>query len=475
MPSSTTERLGIEQTSFRKFDISKAKIRGEGDISSVFASFDSTGLADRLPSVYAEIKKSLVKNPQQLKDSWIRLKKALSEGIEEIKRNQESIVPSVDFNDLCNVSDELREEILKRGSLVVRNVIPMNEARCLKDDISDYIDSNPNTKGFPKDKRVVYELYWSKSQIKARSHPNVEETMKFMNNLWVASPDTEICLDQNISYADRLRIRNAGDALFSLGPHADGGSLERWEDPEYRECYKPIFEGKWEEYEPYDASHRIGAKQDLHDSRGTCSVFRSFQGWLAVSDIAPKEGTIYFAPLVKEVTAYYMLKPFFDINDNLKLNSDIPGAFPGKGLEFSDDSHPELKLEDIMVPTPRVKPGDMVFWHCDLIHAVDPVHNGTNDSSVFYIPSVPLCPSNIEYAFLQREAFLKGLAGPDFPGFPNGIAETEHINRGTPEDVENTGGKAAMQQFCLARFEEKKGYTSGANKAIRNANSRLFY
>lgn len=80
----------------------------------------------------------------------------------------------------------------------------------------DYIDANPNTEGFPKDKKVVYELYWSKSQVRARSHPHVTNVMSYMNNLWHASPESEICFDQNISYADRLRIRKAGDALFHL-------------------------------------------------------------------------------------------------------------------------------------------------------------------------------------------------------------------------------------------------------------------
>jgi len=34
-----------------------------------------------------------------------------------------------------------------------------------------------------------------------------------------------------VSYYDRLRIRFPGDSVFALGPHIDGGSLERWEDP----------------------------------------------------------------------------------------------------------------------------------------------------------------------------------------------------------------------------------------------------
>ncbi|KRZ98660.1 uncharacterized protein AC631_05576, partial [Debaryomyces fabryi] len=443
---------------YRVYDISKAKVRGTGDISSVFTSFENSGKVG-LPQEYAEVKKNLIKNKEALTASWYRLKTALADGIKEIKEAGPEIIPQVLYNELGNLTEEQTQEIRRRGSLIIKNVIPKEEAIQLKKDVIDYIDANPNTTGFPKDKKVVYELYWSKSQVRARSHPHVNTVMSYMNNLWHASPDSEICFDQNISYADRLRIRNAGDGLFSLGPHADGGSLERWEDEEYSNCYTPIFEGNWENFDPYDATHRIEANMDLHESRGTCSMFRTFQGWLAVSDIAPKEGTILFAPLVKEVTAYYMLKPFFDENDELKLDSDIPGASPGKGLEFNNKTHPEMDLDNLMVLVPRVEPGDMVFWHCDLVHAVDPVHIGKHDSSVFYIPSVPLCGINVEYAFLQREAFLKGLAGPDFPGFPHGVAETQHINRGTPKDVIETGGKPAMQEFVLDKFEEKSEYT----------------
>lgn len=472
MPSIQEQRKNYPQ--YRVCDISKAKVRGTGDISSVFTSFENSGTS-KLPNEYADLKKKLIKNEAALTASWHRVKKALAEGIEQIKQNGSGIIPQVQFSELENVDELQRQEILKRGSLIIKNVIPREEVVQLKEDLLDYIGTNPNTKGFPKDKKVVYEIYWSKSQVKARSHPHMAIAMSYMNNLWHASPESEICLDQNVSYADRLRIRNPGDALFSLGPHADGGSLERWEDKEYRSCYAPIFEGNWEEFDPYDATHRIEAQPDLHDSRGTCSIFRSFQGWLAVSDIAPKEGTILFAPLVREVTAYYMLKPFFDENDNLKLDSDFPGAFPGKGLEFNDKTHPELDLENLMVLIPKVEPGDMVYWHCDLIHAVDSVHVGKNDSSVFYIPSAPLCSINLKYAFLQREAFLRGLVGPDFPGFPNDIAETQHTDRATVDDVREMGGKVAMQQFLLEKLHENPGYTTGANKAIRNANELLFH
>ena len=41
-----------------------------------------------------------------------------------------------------------------------------------------------------------------------------------------------------------------------------------WEDPEYRKCFKNILNGKWEEYDPFDATHRVSANMDLYDCSG---------------------------------------------------------------------------------------------------------------------------------------------------------------------------------------------------------------
>lgn len=459
--------------SLRRFDLSQAKVRQSGDISSVFTSF--SGEQEKLNEEQLKaLKQSLVKDPQALKESWIRLKKSLAKEIEEIKTKGPSIIPSVEFSHIDSLAEDKRAEIFKRGCVVIRNVVPREQAESWKSQVLDYVAKNPTTKGFPRDSPVVYELYWSKPQIQARSHPGLMKSMNFMNHLWHADDDTLICLDKNLSYADRLRVRNAGDKLFSLGPHADGGSLERWEDKLYSQCYKKIFEGRWEEFDPYDVSGRLDADMDVYDSQGTCSIFRSFQGWLAVSEIAPKEGSILFAPLVQQVTAYYMLKPFFDENDEFVLDGSMPGAYPGKGLEFNDKTHPELRLDDVMVHIPKVSPGDMVYWHCDLIHAVDSEHVGDHDSLVFYIPSAPLCKTNLKYALTQREAFLSGAVGPDFPGFPHDVAEKEHKGRAEIEDIIQTGGSSAMEEFLFKRIETKASYSKGAQEMIKIANESAF-
>ncbi len=64
--------------------------------------------------------------------------------------------------------------------------------------------------------------------------------------------DTLISTEIPVAYADRLRIRQPGNAKFALGPHVDGGSAERWEKEGYGKggVYDRIFEGKWEDFDP---------------------------------------------------------------------------------------------------------------------------------------------------------------------------------------------------------------------------------
>ena len=59
-------------------------------------------------------------------------------------------------------------------------------------------------------------------------------------------------------------------------------------------------------------------------------------------------------------------------------------------------------------------PGDTVFWHTDICHAVGDEHAGSEYASVIYIGSAPDCPKNRAYLPAQRDAFLQGRSAPDF-------------------------------------------------------------
>ncbi|KAF8217086.1 hypothetical protein K438DRAFT_1914615 [Mycena galopus ATCC 62051] len=206
-----------------------------------------------------------------------------------------------------------------------------------------------------------------------------------------------------------------------------------------------------------------------------CSIFRPWQGWTAISSTGPGEGTLQVLPMLSLATAYWMLRPFFrarnpaspslkweDWNELDLDGTGFVGCGLGTGLELNDATHPHLRLKQTMVSMPRIQPGDQVYWHCDMIHAVEGYHGGKEDSSVMYIPAVPLTLDNAQYLRDQRSNFLAGLPAPDFPGGPG---ESTFVGRATAEDV-HPGGRCAMGL-------EKFNATGDGSKLFAEANRIL--
>lgn len=335
--------------------------------------------------------------------------------------------------------------------------------------------------------------------MRARTHPNLLKTQRFLMEFWhTADPSALISVSHPTAYADRLRMRMPGDAKFALGPHVDGGSVERWEPEGYGRghVYDKVFGGKWEEFDPWESSCRLPVISDMHQGVGACSMFRMAQGWLSMSETAPNEGTLLVNPLLAKATAYYLLRPFFQPKSapqdakseiftddflhpkNWKLEDEsstwMQGATPGHGMELHALLHPHLNLPESMVHVPTVYPGDYVAWHCDTIHAVDKVHAGQSDSSVMYIPACPLTDLNADFIRRQREAFLEGVPCPDFGG---GEGESKHIGRPTAADVEKYADDEGMRAFGLKEWNSgESGLTPGQKEVMDRANKTLgFY
>ncbi|KIO21397.1 hypothetical protein M407DRAFT_80394 [Tulasnella calospora MUT 4182] len=462
--------------------------KAEGDISAIFASLSGAS-HDALPQRFADLKKAIVGTSheahQKLTESWVDLLAELQIGLQEIQRKGPSIIPEVSFKELTESGGSATwiKEVAKRGVVVVRDVVPDEEALAWKQQVRDYIKANPQVKGFPADDKQVFEIYWSKSQVQARSHPNVIGAQKaIMSKLFRADPSASLSLKSPVSYVDRLRIRKPGDGKFALGPHIDGGSLERWEDGRYRNCYREILSGNWREHDPYDVGRRLGVNSDMYNGPNQCSVFRAFQGWLALSSTGPSEGTLRVFPLLKEASAYVLLRPFFrptlPTTDPNYLSADswtidvestnFPNSFMAGAQELNDLTHPHLRLDDGgVVSVKKVEPGDVVFWHCDEIHAVERVHRGEGDSSVFYIPAAPLTAKTAEYLKRQKDVFLQGVPPPDFPG---GAGENGFKGVGTSNDILTEEGRKALG---FAPFSLKDGMTKSEEAVTKEANSIL--
>ncbi|KAL9043675.1 MAG: hypothetical protein Q9214_003144 [Letrouitia sp. 1 TL-2023] len=446
-----------------------------------------------LPSRFAELKARLIRgNGEQLTQSWQRLLKSLQGETETIKASGSKIIPEIAFHDLSNVLSrtEFRDKLRKRGVAVIRGVVSEREALDWKELLQRYIRSNSSTKGFPSDNPTVYELYWSPAQVLARAHPNVLKAQIFLMSHWHRGGNDSALISTTlpVAYADRLRIRQPGDAGFALGPHVDSGSCERWEENGYGRgaVYNRIFEGHWEDYDPWEMTCRLPVKSDLYNGAGGCSVFRMFQGWLSMSNTGPGEGTLMVNPLLGKATAYFLLRPFFQPKESLTGSSflhhdnwtledqstaTLQGAVPSNCQELNPLLHPHLRLESTMVHVPRVKPGDYVAWHCDTIHGVDKTHAGNSDSSVLYIPACPLTEANAEYLFRQRETFVKGTPAPDYP---SGEGESHHRGRLMTDYVMENTSREAQQAMGLTKYDsELRGLPEKERQILRRANQIL--
>ncbi|KAJ6139504.1 hypothetical protein N7471_005990 [Penicillium samsonianum] len=432
------------------------KDKKEGDISSVFSTF-SGRKSPPLPDRFRDLKRNLTTGfEEQIQKSWDDLVQTLKVRTDEVASKRESIIPKLNFSDIKagTVSPESVNAIRRTGVAVIRGVVPKNVAEGLLSEVRQYFDGH-SFKGFPSDaeKKVIYESYWSPSQVKARSHPNVLATQSWMNQLYSADADQKVDLSIPLTYGDRVQIRPPGDKHFGLPPHVDGGGVERWEDRAYNHVYRKIFQGKLNEYDPWDLTGRLDANMNMYEAPGGCSVFRAFQSWLGLSRHGPEEGTLVVHPILQPSTAYWILRPFFKPTrkgslDGWKFSLDdeegnvyLNGANPGTAQELTPDHHPHLNLKETMIPYPTVEPGDIVFWSADTIHGTETENTGKNDACVFYIPSVPLTPSNAQYIAQQRDAFLSGNPPPDFPG---GLGESQFSDRAQVGDIQSEAGKMAM-------------------------------
>ena len=158
-------------------------------------------------------------------------------------------------------------------------------------------------------------------------------------------------------------------------------------------------------HDPWDGAYRT----DVEEYRSTvmCSVFRTFQGWTALSSMARTEGVLNVLPIPRAMV-YLLLRA---LQDDV-ADDDLCGAANGQSLPVTAAHHGVLLPG--MSPIPDVEPGDTVWWHPDAVHSVDPVTDQKGWGCVMYIPAAPYCPKNAAYAERCGRAFLAGETPDDF-------------------------------------------------------------
>jgi len=374
---------------------------------------------EEIKKAKAEIRVAGVDYHKAFQEMDAKIEKELQE-IESLVAKGLSPIPEINFNDLSSADDDFANLVRKRGCVIVRNVFSKDRVDQWNENLmgyvhdNDYFDKQAEKAGMDKyfsalasGKPQIFGLYWSRPQMEARTSQEMADLRSWLNRLWKWESENgvEFNPDQECLYADRLRQREPGDDTLGLSPHVDGGSVERWLDDGYRNVYRHIFSGQIDQYDPFDAAYRTTSSEI--PSPAVCSMFRTYQGWTALTRQGPGDGTLNLVPIT-DAMGWMLLRALQDDIDDTNLCD----AKPGRAMVVNDAYH--AKLLRAYVPISEVGPGDTVWWHPDVIHGVEDVNNNTGYSNVMYIGAAPDCEKNRAFLDKQRPAFEDGRSSPDF-------------------------------------------------------------
>jgi hypothetical protein len=361
--------------------------------------------------------------------------------IEAARDRGKPVWPVIDYADIAagTVAAEARDLLRRRGCAVIRGQFEHGRARDWDAELVDYVDRNGFAEQYrgPADdffasvgsKPEIYPIYWSRPQMEARQSDEMARVQAFLNGLWRHESDGVQWFDpgRDSLYPDRIRRRPPGTSSAGLGSHLDPGTLDLWMTRAYQQAFRHLFDGTVEQYDPWDAAYRTAGPQ--YPGTTMCSVFRTFQGWTALSDMAHDQGVLHTVP-IPGAMANLMLRPLLpDVPDDDMCGVTVNQTFPVTG-----QWHPLLRRA--LTGIPDVRAGDTVWWHCDLIHSVAPVEDQQGWGNVMYIPAAPWCPRNERYAARVRAAFDAGSSPDDFPAEHY---ERDWAGRFTAADLNETG------------------------------------
>src|SRR3984957_12759619 len=409
-------------------------------------SLEIKNLPDAIRSVKVSLKKSLPAYAEVFREVETEMSNKVAQIVKEREAGK-PVIPIVQYEDIASgtVSPEVITTIKERGACVIRNVYSAEQARTWDDEIGRYVEENhldeklahaAEDKYFgtlASAKPQIYGIYWSRPQVQARQGESLTRARVFLNRLWKSESEGRVHFDpeQVPVYADRIRRRSPGSASLGLSPHVDGGSVERWLDDNFRRVYRHVFAGNWRKYNAFDAAYRPAVREV--ESPAVCSMFRTYQGWTALTRQGKGDGTLQLIPIAESMV-YVLLRA---IQDDVP-EDDLCGAQPGRALSISDQYH--STLVKALSSIPLMQPGDTIFWHCDVVHAVENEHRGAGYSNVMYIASAPGCSKNSAYLEKQAISFLAGKTPPDFPA---DNFEVNLVGRGTVADL-NERGRAQL-------------------------------
>jgi hypothetical protein len=161
----------------------------------------------------SKLKQSLIKSEdkEKLINSYRRLTKPLEVEAHRISKLGPKSIPEIDFSTIESNNGHLPVGLInlvrQTGCMIIRGVVPEEEAANWEQELKTYTKEHPNVAGFPKHDPQSFSLFWTKPQVQIRSHPRVLKAMHAASQLWhLSREDGLFDMANQVVYADRFRI-----------------------------------------------------------------------------------------------------------------------------------------------------------------------------------------------------------------------------------------------------------------------------
>ncbi len=396
----------------------------------------------------AQLDKSALRSRCNIDEVFEQFNESVGREIEEIASLRDanvSPIPELSFEQIVESGFTQQEAdiIRQRGCVVVRKTFQPSRVEQWNQALSDYLGGvnhyhqklNEDIKSgnaLRAEHPHMLDIYWSQSQLEVRQSSRLHQLQQRLNGLWKVKSSGEGSFNPDLccSYADRVRIRQPMDETKGLAPHVDSCSMESWFSARtIQKTYESLLNGNWQEYNAFDAVGRVNTTEKPHED--SVGMFRTFQGWMALTAQGRECGTLQLVPSSRCV-AWMFLSMLHNALNNIEQVYPIPSE--------AYLLHPEKHALLIkgLCSIPMLQAGDTVWWHPDAVHAVEKSNQSSHPSSVIYLGIAPDCARNRRYLQEQLPCFLDGRSPPDFPAVNE---EVNYVGRGLPEHLSPLGAR----------------------------------
>ena len=310
-------------------------------------------------------------------------------------------VPQIDAEDILQqrVSEQQIALIKQRGACAIRGVFPRAKAEGWNREIGDYLERNnfvERLKNAAEDnyfgklaasKPQIYGIYWSQPQVEARQDARMHAVQVFLNSLWATESNGKQHFDPTRVATRRSHPPPPAELLVvaSRRTSTAAPSSAGWTKTSAM-CIATFSPATGSSTIPSPPMPHRGARDSLP---GGLLDVPYLPGWTALTPQRTNAGTLNLVPIANAM-AYVCCA---------RCRTTSPTTIcvmRRRAVDLGKVASPLLSGISLF----PIEPGDTVFWHCDVIHAVENEHNGEFDSNVMYTPrraarkTTPICSAS---------------------------------------------------------------------------------